>query len=167
MPWFWNRGRVDVTNNPVLPCRGLLGQAVCPIGLRLGRRIRSTCQGWLVSENQFAKIFKCGTDSRHGAAVVTDEMWRELRQKVQRRADALLGEEAAHLFLHRGKMYGKGGFAGMYVETHLCSISGCSYVLALLDALEQGKSVCVAIVDEDGNPPEKLTPLALKRNNRN
>lgn len=94
------------------------------------------------------------------------QKWCELRAKVQRRADALLGEEAAHLFLHRGKLFGKGGFAGMYLETLLCSISGCCYVLALLDALEQGKSVCVAIVNEDGNAPEKLTPLALRRDNR-
>lgn len=79
--------------------------------------------------------------------------WLALRAKVQRRAEDLLGEEGAAAFLHRGKLSGEGGYAGMYVQTLLCSVSGCFYVLSLLDELERGGLWCATAVNADNELP--------------
>lgn len=85
--------------------------------------------------------------------------WLDLRAKVQKQAETLLGEEGAEAFLHCGKVYGPGGYAGMYIETLLCSDSGCCYVMSLLDALERGEAAGVAIISESGQPI--LTPICI------
>lgn len=87
------------------------------------------------------------------------EGWLELRAKVQKRAENLLGDEGAAVFLHCGKVFGPGGFAGMYVNTLLCSVSGCCYVMSLLDALERGERVSVAIISDSGQPT--LTTISI------
>jgi len=87
------------------------------------------------------------------------EQWLELRAKVQKRAENLLGDEGAAVFLHSGKVFGPGGYAGMYVSTLLCSVSGCCYVMSLLDALETGERVNVALISDDGQPT--LTTIGI------
>lgn len=87
------------------------------------------------------------------------EGWLELRATVQKRADNLLGDEGATAFLSRGKVFGKDGYVGMYVSTLLCSVSGCCYVLTLLDALERGEAVSVAIIKDSGQPT--LTTIGI------
>lgn len=81
--------------------------------------------------------------------------WLDLRAKAQKRADNLLGDEGATAFFSRGKVFGKDGYAGMYVSTLLCSVSGCCYVHTLLDALERGEAVSVAITKDSGQPTLK------------
>lgn len=87
------------------------------------------------------------------------EGWLELRATVQKRADSLLGEEGAGVFLHCGKVLGPTGYAGMYVSTLLCSVTGCCYVMSLLDALERGERVSVALISDDGQPT--LTTIGI------
>lgn len=75
------------------------------------------------------------------------EVWLELRARVQRRAEEVLGEQEAMRFLNRGKLQGRGGFAGMYVQGLLCSVAGCEHVLKLLDAIERGEEAGMLIVE--------------------